>query len=338
MRIRFKDGELKNFINELIINENITLRELSSVLSVNYSTMKNFYQETRTVPYNIIEDMCKKYRLDFPYNQIEKELLNNWGQIKGGKKGIQTTFRIYKHKLKEWRSKGGTNASSSRDYFLPKKVNEKFSEFYGILCGDGCLFGGESLHIVGNKSLDSHYILNYVCPLINNLFGVNPHIYYQGNTIRVVLYSKGIVKFINSLGFPMGKKKNSEIKIPDEIKKNVLFAKAFIRGMLDTDGCVVPHRKTSMILSICIMNPQLLEATKGLCEITHVDFSYLRDRIHLSTVEKIKCFFREIGSSNLRNIIRFDHYMKDGYSIRASEIERFLTSYSKIKLPYYSGL
>lgn len=152
------------------------------------------------------------------------------------------------------------------------------------------------------------------------------------------MYSKDIVRYLNSMGFPLGRKKDFKIIIPKEIKNNELFARAFIRGMLDTDGCVVPQRKTNMILDICIMNSDLMGIMKEVCDKVDVNFSYSKNRVYLCTVKKVKDFFSKIGSSNLRNIIRFDHHMKKGYSIRASEIERFLTEYSKVKLPYYLGL
>tara|TARA_Y100000034_G_scaffold133437_1_gene198896 strand:+ start:428 stop:871 length:444 start_codon:yes stop_codon:yes gene_type:complete len=105
MRLKFERNEQRNFLNYVLINNGLNLREFSNNLNVNYSTMKNFYQETRTIPECLIDDICNFYSLKFPNDKIETELVNSWGQVKGGKKGIKTTYRRHKSKLSEWRSK-----------------------------------------------------------------------------------------------------------------------------------------------------------------------------------------------------------------------------------------
>lgn len=338
MRIRFKDGEQRVFIAKILLTNDISLKSLSKILEINYSTLKNFYREKCIIPENLINRLCSLYNLYLPKDKILETLPENWGQVKGGKKGIKTTFRIYKHKLKEWRMKYLEIKNKPLIEKLKNiKIDENFSEFYGILCGDGCLHKRNSLYIVGNKKLDSHYIINYVKPLIYNLFGIEPHIYYptNDNSIRCVLYSKQVVKFVNSMGFPIGRKKNFDILIPDEIKNNKKYIKAFIRGMLDTDGCICPQRETNMILDICIMNNQLMNIVKEICDKLDIKFNYTKDRIYLSTVEKVREFFNKIGSSNLRNIAKFDYHLRNGYTLKSCEIEKFLIEYSKINLPYY---
>ena len=168
-------------------------------------------------------------------------------------------------------------------------------------------------------------------------FGVEPHIYYPkfDNSIRCVLYSKEIVEFINSVGFPVGRKKNFDILIPSEIRNNKDYSKSFIRGMLDTDGSVYPQRRTNMILDISIKDTKLLNSVREICNGLDIDFGYTHNRVFLSNSMKVKDFFNKIGSSNLRNIIKFDHYLRKGYSLKSCEIEKFLIQYSRIKLPYY---
>ena len=74
-------------------------------------------------------------------------------------------------KLKEGRPK-------LKNVKIPKKVNEKFSEFYGILLGDGCVFSNlKGFNISGDKFLDYFYYKNYLKELIFDLFGAHPSIY-----------------------------------------------------------------------------------------------------------------------------------------------------------------
>ena len=80
----------------------------------------------------------------------------------------------------------------------------------------------------------------------------------------------------------------------------------------------------------------IINEFKEIGEVAGVVFNYSEIRAYISTVNKVEKFFNKIGSSNLRNIIKFKHYLKNGYVLKSYEIERFLTYYSKVKLPYYA--
>lgn len=101
-----------------------------------------------------------------------------------------------------------------RSIIFPKR-NEDLAEFIEILTGDGYI--GQyhlsdriisSIEISANLSKDLDYIKNFVAPLVKRLFNLDPNIYSRNsqNTLRLIIYSKDIVKFINELGFPLGNK------------------------------------------------------------------------------------------------------------------------------------
>lgn len=62
-----------------------SLRELGNRLSINYSTLKNYFIEERYLPESLFNDLCLISKLDKSKMNI-KYLDGNWGQIKGGKK------------------------------------------------------------------------------------------------------------------------------------------------------------------------------------------------------------------------------------------------------------
>lgn len=88
MRIKFKRGEQKKFLD-------LVARELKSPsvrgilqfgFSVPYSTLKNYYNESRLLPRDLFDDLCEvagidKRNLDF------EEVDENWGKVKGGRIG-----------------------------------------------------------------------------------------------------------------------------------------------------------------------------------------------------------------------------------------------------------
>ena len=86
MRIRFKKGKQKDFIDEVIKKvDSPSLRGLLQFgFNIPYSTLKNYHNESRLLPKSLFLDFCKISQIDpkaFQYEEIEE----NWGKIKGGK-------------------------------------------------------------------------------------------------------------------------------------------------------------------------------------------------------------------------------------------------------------
>jgi hypothetical protein len=54
-------------------------------LGIPYSTLKNYFVESRLLPENLFRDMC--YLAKFNIDELDIEyFLNNWGKVEGGKK------------------------------------------------------------------------------------------------------------------------------------------------------------------------------------------------------------------------------------------------------------
>lgn len=86
MRIKFKKGEQRKFIQKvLVISGCPSLSELRRRgFDINYSTLKNYFNEDRTLPENLFNELVEFGKLskeDFVFEVLEE----NWGKIKGGK-------------------------------------------------------------------------------------------------------------------------------------------------------------------------------------------------------------------------------------------------------------
>ena len=86
-RVKFQNGQQREFLKKVITKINCpSLRELiNRGIEVNYSTLKNYYNEERCLPeglfYELIE-ISGMNRSDFDF-----EIINDyWGQVKGGRK------------------------------------------------------------------------------------------------------------------------------------------------------------------------------------------------------------------------------------------------------------
>jgi hypothetical protein len=87
IRIKFNKGQQRKFIQDVISKINCpSLRELiNRGIEVNYSTLKNYFNESRLIPENIFNQLIEISELnkkEFNFEILEE----NWGQIKGGKK------------------------------------------------------------------------------------------------------------------------------------------------------------------------------------------------------------------------------------------------------------
>jgi hypothetical protein len=86
-RIKFnKRGQQRKFMQEVIERINCpSLRELiNRGIEVNYSTLKNYFNEDRLMPENIFNQLIEISGMN--ENNFNYGVLNgNWGQVKGGK-------------------------------------------------------------------------------------------------------------------------------------------------------------------------------------------------------------------------------------------------------------
>jgi hypothetical protein len=87
MRVKFRKGQQRKFIQQVLVNIGCPslsrLRERGFL--INYQTLKSYYNENRTLPEDLVDDLCH-------IAKIEKRVLkaiylkDNWGQAKGGRK------------------------------------------------------------------------------------------------------------------------------------------------------------------------------------------------------------------------------------------------------------
>jgi hypothetical protein len=86
LRVKFSGSEQRKFIQDVLNRINCpSLRELANRLSVNYSTLKNYFNEDRCLPEVLFNDLIYISKINKEDLQVEY-LNSSWGQVKGGKK------------------------------------------------------------------------------------------------------------------------------------------------------------------------------------------------------------------------------------------------------------
>lgn len=295
----------KETVNSLIKNlrKTIPLRELARTLGVSsYTVRHDWVVKGNTIPLSIFKKIVKMSNKDFSDFENKIQILEPfWGQKIGGKK--------------------------DRPFSLPNITTKEFAEFYGIMLGDGCIYSDFSgLCISGDKILDNDYYENHLNNLIFNLFKLKPKIYYEKNdrTIRLKLYSKKICKYLHNLGFPIGKKLKSNPEIPKYILSKPELVSACIRGLVDTDGSITSHPNSKIMMHLSVVSDSLRDSAYNAFNILSIKVGKYNKGITLYGQEKLKEFFKTVGTSNLKNTMKYKKFLKTGKVPRSREIEIFL--------------
>ena len=88
-RVKFKKGEQKRFLQRVIEESAApSLRALNQFgFDIPYSTLKNYFNEDRTLPEDFFMDLCSLIDIDGEGLEVEF-LCENWGKVKGGRRKL----------------------------------------------------------------------------------------------------------------------------------------------------------------------------------------------------------------------------------------------------------
>lgn len=184
------------------------------------------------------------------------------------------------------------------------------AELMGIIAGDGGINNNWQLVISLNSIKDLNYS-SYIISLIERLFNIKAVTRKRPNqnTLVIVCSSTSLVDYLVSKGAIRGNKIINKISVPLWITKRKEFKKAFVRGLVDTDGCLYIHKHS-------IKNKQYLNigfcftsySDKLLISVAHIlsEFEiepHIKDknhRIYLYSESNVVRYLNTFGSSNPR--------------------------------------
>lgn len=216
-----------------------------------------------------------------------------------------------------------------RKITIPKNYSNDLAELLGILTGDGYITHYRKynyiIEVAGNKIKDKEYLFNYVFNLFIKLFNIKPNKIKKKNqnTIYIRALSKRIFIYLVELGFKKGRK--GEIGIPFWIKENKNFSLAFIKGLLDTDGCLCFKKKEGKlypVISISSASFTLLNNVKKIIKALNIA-SYLGKesrknscykkrivsyKLQINGINNCRKWIKKIGSNNKRNLEMFSRF------------------------------
>lgn len=124
---------------------------------------------------------------------------------------------------------------------LPTTFSNDLAYLTGVFAGDGCLTHRPHkyeycLNCGGNPEDEKEYYTHVIAPTFERVFGFIPNMKLMGSTYGFTVYSRVIVLFLHEVcELPIGKKYDT-LHIPNWIKHNSEYSKAFLSGVFDTDG------------------------------------------------------------------------------------------------------
>jgi len=314
-RIKFKPNLQKKLIEKCKNMNNLTWRKFAEILNVSEHVLRHQWRnEINTLPLSIVKKIAEMTQdLDFEEidSMIDSRLNTFWGR-----------------------------QTKEKDVVIPNVNSVDFAEFVGILLGDGCIYSDYTGFCIScHKILDYEYVINYISPLIMRLFNAQPAIYISNKqqSIRCTFYSKRIGRFLKDFGLPLGKKKLQVTKIPSIFFDNKKLLAACIRGLVDTDGSFCPHPHSHIFLDLTIKLPTLWISSVEAFERLRLLSTKSKNKIYLYGKKKLINYFRKIGSSNIKHIIKFDEFIRNKKVPLTSEMEEMIKNISnkKFDLPYY---
>ena len=234
-----------------------------------------------------------------------------------------------------------SRADLSRGITLPNELTLELAELVGVIMGDGHIyFNNESrektnysIWISGSLSEDSDYYKNYINKIFQNLFNLDFSFASQRKDELIVrVHSKAIASFFKDFGIKTGNK-TSDNPIPNEIlNSNDNIKKGFLRGIFDTEFCVMfkkdHHGKHSKpIISTKMKSLKLVLHLKDLLESFGFKVGVYKDeyfdkrskdintgyRIQIAGKKSFKHYLEVIGFRNPRHLTKVEIWNKFGF-------------------------
>lgn len=298
-----------------------TTTSLAKLCSCSARTIRDWKRGKFSPQYDCIEKICTTNSIALP--KIQKVSRHAHLQQAGKKGGTMTIRKYGKPKVQEsvrlqqwqkwWNTRGKnlhTIANTPLDIVRVKK-SPKLAEYIGIMMGDGTM-SAYHIGITLNASDDAEYAV-FVTQLIQNLFGVCPKVYKRKNknAVAITVTRKLLVEYLHELGLPIGNKIKQNLDIPSWITKNPAYAKACVRGLMDTDGSVFTHAYSSKgkkysykKVSFTSASPALLTSVHTILLKNKIQSHISKTNLRIGDSVSIRRYFQCIGTHNTKHLKR----------------------------------
>jgi hypothetical protein len=323
-RVEFKEGAQESFILGVKNRLFLDWSDMAKMLNISIRTLADWKKEKFSMSLDALEVLCKNANLPIPKKIKIKDPF--WYAAKGARKGGLAKFKKYgcvsdpekrKNKWQKWWKENGKNKKSSITNPLPFKrphFSVKVAEFIGIVLGDGGMTKNQikiTLHSVD----DLEYSI-FIEKLMEGLFGIVPgkHARHDCQAVNITISRILLVKFCTEkLGLKIGNKIKQQVDIPNWVMENDEFSVACLRGLIDTDGCLIIHKYKSKEkyytykkIGFTSRSAPLLKSVSSILNNLGIKnrFSGKYD-IRIEANNDVELYFKLVGTNNPKHLKRY---------------------------------
>ncbi|MDD5463657.1 MAG: LAGLIDADG family homing endonuclease [Candidatus Moranbacteria bacterium] len=325
-RVEFQPGKQKEFIEKSKMDLGLNWQEFASFAKTSVRNLNDWKNEKISMSLIAVENICKKRKCKIPENVILKD--QYWYTKKAGLIGGRATIEKYgiiggdqknrKAKWQEWWEKEGKKNPNNILQPLPfrkPKFSKELAEFVGIVLGDGGI-SKRQITITLHRITDKEYS-KFVRKMIEKLFNIKAGEYNNKKSLAdgIVISRTDLVKYlIENIGLKKGNKVKQQVDIPQWIKKDMNFKIACIRGLVDTDGCLVIHKYKSKgkdysykKLSFTNRSFPLLNSARKILNELNIKNRITKNNLEIRVEAKkdVEKYFNTIGSHNPKHVLRY---------------------------------
>ncbi len=324
-RVFFPNGKQCAFLLKSKADLECTWQELASISSVTVHTLMYWRKEKNSMSLVALKQICMKRGVKIPTEIIIKDPY--WNVTNAARAGGKAVIQKYgvvggnennrKEKWDEWWEREGKHKGSKITRplsFKKPRLSKELAEFVGILLGDGGI-SKYQVTVTLNSVTDKEYF-KFVQKLIKTLFKVPVGSYSEVKSLarRIVISRSALVSYLLTLGLKEGNKVKQQVDIPEWIKRNRQYRMACLRGLIDTDGCIILHRyrsKGSVYYYKKIgFTSRSYPLIHSVCDIlSNLEIKHRITRngydIRIEAKEDVHKYFQLIGTNNPKHLKRY---------------------------------
>ncbi|MFZ2303247.1 MAG: LAGLIDADG family homing endonuclease [Minisyncoccia bacterium] len=253
-RAFFPKGEQLKFLNNVQQKLLVNNSALAEIIGKNVRTLADWKREKSSMSFESAKFLSKKSGVMICEEVKVKEA--HWYTSLGASAGGNAVYKKYgrvggneEERKRRWRKWWETKGQFEKHpiLFIKKPIKKPgfsagLAEFVGILLGDGGI-AKRQVVITLHRYDDKEY-REYVRLLVEKLFDVVPGVYKNKESLadNIVISRTELVHFcVEKLGLKAGNKVRQQVDVPVWIKDKKSYHIACLRGLVDTDGCVIKH-------------------------------------------------------------------------------------------------
>ncbi|MBI5456823.1 hypothetical protein HY969_03710 [Candidatus Kaiserbacteria bacterium] len=317
----FKSGAQRAFIET--VEKKYSVEKIAKICLCSPRTIRDWRREKFNMQLACARSLSHRAYVPLPKNITIRSRYAHTSRA--GRKGSQAVMAKYgrvpvdetvrREKWQKWWKKVGQFRQplqfQAKDIYKPHKSVE-LAEFIGTMMGDGGLSKYQAC--ITLHHVDDRQYIDFVAKRINDLFRIKPSLYHipEDSVYNIVVSRLEIVRYLHSLGLPIGNKVRQQFDIPEWIKKNKEFTIACVRGLVDTDGSIFVHSykvKGKLYsykkLSFCSRSQPLQYTVARILTDLGMRARISGYDVRLDSIADMKKYMTIVGSSNPKHLKRY---------------------------------